>query len=261
MKNNHYYLDLTTKYRPSSIALCDSTYTEIEIDKDPMDYNTTKKSVASTERQNQYMCVYPDEAALNSPHVTTAITNDLYVSDNHGTHDGTITDDNEYAVVEPESVIGFDQDLTQDEIIQTSDYAILDPNETGCNRLANTDTSSTSDHTILDPHETGYNRSANTDSSDVYEFAKPINAINNGDLDNEHKYLAEQDTYILSEDGTYDSCNNVHHTGDENNLYSHTIESVYDTARHERKFDDKEDTYDHFVGDTTEDDYNTTKII
>jgi hypothetical protein len=45
-------------------------------------------------------------------------------------HDGDVTDDNEYAVVEPESVIGFDQDPTQDEIIPTSDYAILDPNET-----------------------------------------------------------------------------------------------------------------------------------
>ena len=183
------------------------------------------------------MCVYPEEAALNSPHVTAAITNNLYVSDNHSTHDGDVTDDNEYAVVEPESVIEFDQDLTQDEIIPTSDYAILDPNETG------------------------YNRSANTDASGVYEFAKPINAINNGDLDNDGKHLTEQDTYILSEDGTYDSCNNVDHTGDDNNLYSHTIDSVYDTARHERKFDDKEDTYDHFFSDTTEDDYNTTKII
>jgi hypothetical protein len=227
------------------------------------------------------MCVYSEEAALNSPHVTAAITNNLYVSDNHSTHDGDVTDDDEYAVIEPESVIGYDQDLTQDEIIPTSDYAILDPNETGYNRSANMDASPTSDYTILDPnetgynrsanmdasptsdytildpHETGYNRSANTDASGVYEFAKPINAINNGDLDNDGK----QDTYILSEDGTYDSCNNVDHTGDDNNLYSHTIDSVYDTARHERKSDDKEDTYDHFFSDTTEDDYNTTKII
>jgi len=253
-KNNQYYLDLTTKCRTSSRMLCDSTYTEIEIDKDPTDNNTTKKSATSTEQQNQYMCVYSDEAALNSPHVTAAITNDLYVSDNHSTHDGDITDDNEYAVVEPESVSGFDQHLKQDEIIPTSDYAILDPNETGYSRSANTDASPTSDYTILDPHETGYNRSANTDSSDVYEFAKPINAINNGDLDNDDKHLTEQDTYILSEDGTYDSCNNVHHTGDDNNLYSHTIDSVYDTASHERKFDDKEDTYDHFFSDTTKDD-------
>lgn len=176
------------------------------------------------------MCVYPDEAALNSPPVAAAITNDLDVSDNHSTHDGDITDDDEYAVIEPESVSGFDQDLTQDEIIPTSD------------------------NTILDPNETGYNRSANTDSSDIYEFAKPINAINNGDSDNDDKHLTEEDTYIISEDGTYDSCNNVHHTGDDSNLYSHAIDSVYDTVIYKRKFDDKEDTYDHFFSDTTEDD-------
>ncbi|CAG2227602.1 unnamed protein product [Mytilus edulis] len=63
-----------------------------------------------------------------------------------------------------------------------------------------------------------------------------------------------------SGDGTYDvSSNNKKRENQiDDNIYSHKADDVYDSAGHHKLPDRSEETYDHFFGQQTEDEYDTT---
>ena len=101
---------------------------------------------------------------------------------------------------------------------------------------------------MVDPKATGFNRSKE-DVPDDYELATPISSADAGDIEeSEYPTYSGQDMYVTSEDGTYDTDNNIRYKDTDNNMYSHTVDSVYDTTSHEIMADGNEDTYDHFFG-------------
>ncbi|CAC5426857.1 PLG [Mytilus coruscus] len=112
------------------------------------------------------------------------------------------------------------------------------------------------DYIVLDPAETGFNRSNDETINGTYELAKPINISEFGNkIKGEHL----DDVYNLSEEGVYDTaCKNRRKDSDVS-VYSHTVDDVYDTACSKRTVVFQEDKYDHFTGQTTEDDYNIKK--
>ncbi|XP_071130345.1 uncharacterized protein [Mytilus edulis] len=63
-----------------------------------------------------------------------------------------------------------------------------------------------------------------------------------------------------SDDGTYDvsSKNKKRENQNDDNIYSHKADDVYDSAGHHKLPDRSEETYDHFFGQQTEDEYDTT---
>ncbi|CAG2253958.1 unnamed protein product [Mytilus edulis] len=63
-----------------------------------------------------------------------------------------------------------------------------------------------------------------------------------------------------SGDGTYDvSSNNKKRENQiDDNIYSHKADDVYDSAGHHKLPDKSDETYDHFFGQQTEDEYDTT---
>ncbi|VDI44689.1 Hypothetical predicted protein [Mytilus galloprovincialis] len=78
-------------------------------------------------------------------------------------------------------------------------------------------------------------------------------------LDQSGKELA--DLYDISdEDGTYDVSSNKKQLTpqNDNNIYSHTADNIYDSGSHRKLTVRNEDTYDHFFGEQTEDEYDTT---
>ncbi|XP_076075954.1 uncharacterized protein LOC143046756 [Mytilus galloprovincialis] len=69
------------------------------------------------------------------------------------------------------------------------------------------------------------------------------------------------DLYNMSnEDGTYDVSGNERQRGNpnDNNIYSHTADNIYDSGSHHTLQDRNDETYDHFFGQQTEDEYDTT---
>ncbi|XP_063444923.1 uncharacterized protein LOC134725210 isoform X2 [Mytilus trossulus] len=69
------------------------------------------------------------------------------------------------------------------------------------------------------------------------------------------------DFYNMSnEDGTYDASSNDRQRGNpnDNNIYSHTADNIYDSGSHHKLTDRNDETYDHFFGQQTEDEYDTT---
>ncbi|VDI44690.1 Hypothetical predicted protein [Mytilus galloprovincialis] len=69
------------------------------------------------------------------------------------------------------------------------------------------------------------------------------------------------DLYNMSnEDGTYDVSGKERQRGNpnDNNIYSHTADNIYDSGSHHKLQDRNDETYDHFFGQQTEDEYDTT---
>ncbi|CAC5384131.1 unnamed protein product [Mytilus coruscus] len=64
--------------------------------------------------------------------------------------------------------------------------------------------------------------------------------------------------YCQSEEGTYDISGCNRHKEADGNIYSHTVDDVYDSTIRNRNDDDQEDKYDHFIGQKTEDLYDTS---
>ncbi|CAC5389538.1 unnamed protein product [Mytilus coruscus] len=64
--------------------------------------------------------------------------------------------------------------------------------------------------------------------------------------------------YCQSEEGTYDISGCNRHKEADGNIYSHTVDVVYDSTTLKRNDDDQEDKYDHFIGQKTEDLYDTS---
>ena len=114
-------------------------------------------------------------------------------------------------------------------------------------------------YVILDPKATGFNRSKE-EVTDDYELATPISSADAGGIEeSEYPTYSDQDLYVTSEDGIYDTSNNIRYKDTDNSMYSHTVDSVYDTTSHEIMADGNEDTYDHFFDKNNENDYDMTK--
>ncbi|CAG2242737.1 unnamed protein product [Mytilus edulis] len=127
-------------------------------------------------------------------------------------------------------------------------YATADPTaETSFNENLDDRTETADSYMVLDPTQTGFNRQILSTTPVGYEFAKPVR-------DTENKII-EDDQYAIS-DGVYDHSGNNCHKESENNIYNHTVDTIYDSGSHKRNEEEKEDTYDHFFGQTTEDDYD-----
>ncbi|CAC5384127.1 unnamed protein product [Mytilus coruscus] len=90
--------------------------------------------------------------------------------------------------------------------------------------------------------------------SEFYTLAKPICFSD----ENHHMKTEHNDVYCLSEEGTYDFAGSDRHKEADGNIYSHTVDDVYDSTTHKRNDDDIEDKYDHFIGQLTEDVYDTS---
>ncbi|CAC5410591.1 unnamed protein product [Mytilus coruscus] len=69
------------------------------------------------------------------------------------------------------------------------------------------------------------------------------------------------DLYDMSkEDGMYDVSSSDRHrkNRNDNNIYSHTADNIYDSGSHHKLPERNEETYDHFFGQQTDDEYDTT---
>lgn len=92
------------------------------------------------------------------------------------------------------------------------------------------------------------------EGSELYMLAKPTSFSDEG-----HRTITEHnDVYCSSEEGTYNFAGSNCHKEAEGNIYSHTIDDVYDSTTHKKNDDDQEDKYDHFIGQLTEDVYDTS---
>ncbi|CAC5389521.1 unnamed protein product [Mytilus coruscus] len=90
--------------------------------------------------------------------------------------------------------------------------------------------------------------------SECYKFAKPT-CFND---EKHHMKTENNDVYCSSEEGTYDFAGSNRHKEADGNIYSHTVDDVYDSTTHKRNDDDQEDKYDHFIGEKTEEVYDTS---
>ncbi|XP_052070928.1 uncharacterized protein LOC127709432 [Mytilus californianus] len=112
------------------------------------------------------------------------------------------------------------------------------------------------DYIMLDTAETGFNRSNEETINGTYELAKPSNI---SEFDNKIKGEHLDNAYNLSEECVYDTARKNRLKDSDASVYSHTVDDVYDTACSKITVVFQEDKYDHFTGQTTEDDYNITK--
>ncbi|XP_052069169.1 MAM and LDL-receptor class A domain-containing protein 1-like [Mytilus californianus] len=102
---------------------------------------------------------------------------------------------------------------------------------------------------VLDNKEKGF------EGSKSYELVCSSSSKNKQQLKTKH-----DDIYCSSEEGTYDISGCNRHKEADGNIYSHTVDDVYDSTTHKlkRNDDDQEDKYYHFVGQKTEDLYDTS---
>ncbi|CAC5389522.1 unnamed protein product [Mytilus coruscus] len=73
-----------------------------------------------------------------------------------------------------------------------------------------------------------------------------------------HMKTEHGDDNRSSEEGTYDLAGSNRHKEADGNIYSHTDDNVYDSTTYKRNNDNQEDKYDHFIGQKTEDLYDTS---
>jgi hypothetical protein len=98
------------------------------------------------------------------------------------------------------------------------------------------------EYAILDPLETGFSRTA----------------IENTDKESGETDTNVEDQYISS-DGQYNQLYPRRVSGGTNNIYSHSIDNMYDVSQHDRNHS-TDQTYDHCFGQTTDDDYDVSKV-
>lgn len=98
------------------------------------------------------------------------------------------------------------------------------------------------EYEILDPQETGFNQTA-LESTDKQSSDTGANV---------------DDKYV-SADGQYNHVYPKRVSGGTNNIYSHSVDNMYDVSQHERNHS-TDQTYDHCFGQTTDDDYDVSKV-
>ncbi|XP_071133035.1 uncharacterized protein [Mytilus edulis] len=141
-----------------------------------------------------------------------------------------------------------DKTFADNHMPNDDEYAVVDPTaETSFNKTTYNRTGTADSYMVLDPTQTGFNRQILSNTPVGYEFTKPVH-------DTENKII-EDDQYAIS-DGVYDHSGNNRHKESDKNIYNHTVDTIYDSGSHKINEEGREDTYDHFFGQTTEDDYD-----
>lgn len=234
--NDNYLYDETTGHREDRSV--DSEYMYMDIENIPN--NSLREAVASNNEVNdQY-------ANLNLPSDRENGTTEYLQGSLHSDGHTLINSDKAPCT----SGMGLHNE---------NQYAVLYSDVPHANSTFDAETNPPGNYHILDTKATGCNRSKEDVPGD-YELATPISSADAGDIE-ESKYptYSDHDLYVTSEDGIYDTSNNIHYKDTDNSMYSHTIDSVYDTTSHAIMADGNEDTYDHFFGKNNDNDYDVTK--
>ncbi|CAC5355490.1 unnamed protein product [Mytilus coruscus] len=213
---------------------------------------------------NQSASLASVTANTNNPNnqcIVTQSTNRYNIYDNTNFKDDIINSEYEYSnIAKADSVINkkgttvakyknLECDVLNFDLVSNhNDYDIVNrTTETSFIKEPIHKTASTKSNMVLGHQETSF------EGSEFNKLSKPTSFSEK----KHHIKTEHDDDNCSSEEGPYDFAGSYRHKDADGNIYSHT-DNVYDSTTYKRNDDDQEDKYDHFIGQKTEDLYDTS---